>query len=94
MQRLQDSKLVAKKEGRPLKDGDVRTACQTACPTEAIQFGNVLEETSVVRNDHDDPRAYYVLSELNTRPSIAYMKKVRNTNEDVATYVNREAGES
>ncbi|MEO5673874.1 MAG: hypothetical protein ABIQ74_04445, partial [Chitinophagales bacterium] len=69
---------------------DVRTACQTACPTEAIHFGNVLEETSVVRGHHEDPRAYYVLSELNTRPSIAYMKKVRNTDEKVATYVNRE----
>jgi molybdopterin-containing oxidoreductase family iron-sulfur binding subunit len=90
VQRLQDSKLVAKKEGRPLRDGDTKTACQTACPTDAIQFGNVLEEKSVVRNDHDDARAYYVLSELNTRPSIAYMKKVRNTNEPVASYVNRE----
>ncbi|HYV91111.1 MAG TPA: TAT-variant-translocated molybdopterin oxidoreductase [Chitinophagales bacterium] len=94
VQRLQESKLTAKKEGRPLKDGDTRTACQTACPTEAIQFGNVLEENSVVRNDHDDARGYYVLSELNTRPSIVYMKKVRNTDEKVATYVNREAKES
>lgn len=92
VQRLQDSKLTAKKEGRPLKDGDVKTACQTACPTEAIQFGNLMEKESIVHHDHEDARAYYVLSELNTRPSIAYMKKVRNTDDMVASYERKAHG--
>lgn len=82
VQRLQEAKLNAKKAGRPLKDGEAKTACQTACPTDAIQFGNVNDEESVVRKDHEDARGYYVLAELNTRPSIAYMKKVRNSEEE------------
>ncbi|MBA2421662.1 MAG: TAT-variant-translocated molybdopterin oxidoreductase [Chitinophagales bacterium] len=84
VQRIQDGKLQAKKEGRPLKDGDVKSACQTACPADAITFGNVKDESSEVRKYHDDGRAYYVLAELNTRPAIAYMKKVRNTDEMIA----------
>jgi molybdopterin-containing oxidoreductase family iron-sulfur binding subunit len=82
VQRLQEAKLNAKKAGRPLLDGEAKTACQTACPTDAIQFGNVNDEESVVRKDHEDARGYYVLAELNTRPSIAYMKKVRNSEEE------------
>jgi molybdopterin-containing oxidoreductase family iron-sulfur binding subunit len=84
VQRIQDGKLHAKKEGRPLRDGDVKSACQTACPADAITFGNVKDESSEVRKYHDDGRAYYVLAELNTRPSIAYMQKVRNTDEMVS----------
>lgn len=78
VQRLQEAKLDAKMAGRPLQDGDARTACQTACPTDAIQFGNLLETDSRVRKDHDDARSYYVLADLNTQPGVAYMKKVRN----------------
>lgn len=79
VQRVQDGKLNAKKQNRPIMDGDIKTACQTACPTDAIKFGNINDEKSEVRSDHDDARSYYVLADLNTRPSIAYMKKVRNT---------------
>ncbi|MCS6991902.1 MAG: TAT-variant-translocated molybdopterin oxidoreductase [Chitinophagales bacterium] len=82
VQRLQEAKLEAKMQGRPLRDGDARTACQTACPTDAIQFGNLREEGSRVKKDHEDARAYYVLAELNTQPGIAYLKKVRNTTEE------------
>jgi MoCo/4Fe-4S cofactor protein with predicted Tat translocation signal len=86
VQRIQDGKLKAKKEGRPLIDGDVKSACQTGCPTNAITFGNVNDPKTEVRKNHEDGRAYYVLGELNTRPAIAYMVKVRNTDEMVATY--------
>jgi MoCo/4Fe-4S cofactor protein with predicted Tat translocation signal len=83
VQRIQEGKLHAKTEGRPLVEGDVKSACQTACPADAISFGNLNDETSKVRKDHEDGRAYYTLAELNTRPAIAYMKKVRNTDERV-----------
>ena len=83
VQRIQDGKLHAKKEGRPLLESDVKSACQTACPADAISFGNLNDEKSEVRRNHEDGRAYYTLAELNTRPAIAYMQKVRNTDEMV-----------
>jgi molybdopterin-containing oxidoreductase family iron-sulfur binding subunit len=83
VQRIQDGKLVAKKEGRPLKDGDVKSACQTACPADAIVFGNVKDEASKIYEHYEDPRSYFTLAELNTRPAVTYMKKVRNTDAEM-----------
>ncbi len=88
VQRLQEAKLTAKKEGRPLRDGDAKTACQTACPTDAIQFGNLREAGAKVRTDHDDIRSYFVLGELNTQPGVAYMVKVRNVAPETAASVH------
>jgi Fe-S-cluster-containing dehydrogenase component len=82
VQRLQDAKLTAKKEQRPLKDGDAKTACQTACPAEAISFGNILDETSEVYKKQMDDRNYFVLDEIHTLPSIGYLSKVRNKREE------------
>jgi MoCo/4Fe-4S cofactor protein with predicted Tat translocation signal len=81
VQRLQDAKLVAKKEDRPLRDGEAVTACQQACPTSAIVFGNVNDQTSeVVRIRTKDQvyRSYTVLDNLHTLPSIDYLAKIRN----------------
>ncbi len=86
VQRLQDAKLVAKKEGRPLKDGEARTACQTACPTDAILFGNVADKTSAIyklRHQEQMERTYYVLEEIHTLPNVNYLSKVRNTDKIV-----------
>jgi molybdopterin-containing oxidoreductase family iron-sulfur binding subunit len=82
VQRLQDAKLTAKKDGRPLRDGEARTACQTACPTDAILFGNVNDKTSAIynlRHKEQVERTYYVLEELHTLPNVNYLSKVRNT---------------
>lgn len=79
VQRIQESKLIAKKENREIADGDVLTACQTACPAEAITFGNILDKESAVAKDFDNERTFYVLAEINTQPSIGYMTKIRNT---------------
>jgi molybdopterin-containing oxidoreductase family iron-sulfur binding subunit len=87
VQRLQDAKLVAKKEGRPLRDGEARTACQTACPTDAILFGNVNDKNSAIFTTRyrDQPeRTYYVLEELHTMSNVSYLSKVRNTDVIVA----------
>jgi molybdopterin-containing oxidoreductase family iron-sulfur binding subunit len=78
-QRLQEGKLKAKKEGRPLRDGEIVTACQAACSTGAIQFGNLWDEDSVVyQESEENERAFRVIEELHTLPSITYLTKVRN----------------
>ncbi len=79
MQRIQAAKLEAKKAGQPLKDGSFQTACQQACPTGAIVFGDLNDPNSRISKLMEEPRGYYALSELNVRPSIRYMVKVRNT---------------
>jgi MoCo/4Fe-4S cofactor protein with predicted Tat translocation signal len=81
IQRIQAGKLKAKIEKRPLKDGDVKVACQQTCPTNAIVFGNVNDPESEVAKALKSERTYYVLEELNVQPGIGYQVKVRNTKE-------------
>ncbi|GAA0529494.1 TAT-variant-translocated molybdopterin oxidoreductase [Chitinophaga japonensis] len=81
VQRLQDAKLAAKKEGRPVKDGEAKTACQQACAADAIVFGNVNDKESRIariRNEEQKERLYYVLEEIHTLPSVNYLAKIRN----------------
>ncbi|HVZ57770.1 MAG TPA: TAT-variant-translocated molybdopterin oxidoreductase [Chitinophagaceae bacterium] len=94
VQRLQEAKLNAKKEGRPLEDGEAKTACMTACPTDAIVFGNVHDKTSrVSKLRQDNPqRLFYVIEQLHTLPNVSYLAKVRNTDE-VIEPEGTEAGE-
>jgi len=80
IQRIQDGKLTAKKEGVKLKEGDIQMACASACPTHAIIFGDRNEESSEVTKLDADPRRYYLLEELDTQPSVHYLTKVRNKN--------------
>jgi len=79
VQRIQVAKLEAKKAGQPLQDGAFKTACEQACPTGAITFGDLNDPNSRVSKLMEEPRGYYALSEINVRPSIRYMVKVRNT---------------
>ena len=84
VQRLQDAKLSAKKAGRPMKDGEARTACQQACPTDAIAFGNVHDKESNIfklRNEEQTERKFYVLEHIHTLPNVNYLAKIRNTEE-------------
>ncbi len=78
VQRIQLGKLEAKKGNRALKDGDIETACQSVCSTNAITFGDTNNENSKVRKDWEDPRAYGVIEEIHTLPSVRYLVKVRN----------------
>lgn len=78
IQRIQLGKLEAKKEGRPLKDGEVRTACMDACDSGAIEFGNVNNKKSAVFALKEDKRMYHLLEEVGTQPSVFYQTKVRN----------------
>ncbi|RMG87713.1 MAG: 4Fe-4S dicluster domain-containing protein [Bacteroidetes bacterium] len=78
VQRIQEGKLAAKREGRLLRDGDVKSACQTACPTGAITFGDMNDENSAVVKAMNHDLTYFVLDEINTRPSVKYRAKVTN----------------
>ncbi len=86
VQRLQEGKLNAKKEDRPLKDQEVKTACMQACPTHAIMFGNVNDKDSKIaqlRAREQKERKYYVLEELHVLSNVNYLVKVRNTDRAV-----------
>ncbi len=88
VQRLQDGKLKAKKESRPLRTGannewDVKTACQQACPADAIVFGNINDKNSAIAQHrrNNSYRTFYVIEQIHTLPNINYLAKVRNTEE-------------
>jgi MoCo/4Fe-4S cofactor protein with predicted Tat translocation signal len=87
--RLQAAKLDAKKAGQPLADGAVKTACQAACSTGAITFGDLNDPASEVAKGRSDDRIYYALEDVGVKPSNAYMVKVRNQDERLV-YFNEE----
>ena len=72
--RIREMKDLAKDRGRDVKDGEIQTACQQACPADAITFGNVMDKNSKIR------RKYTQLPELNFQPAITYLKKVNHNN--------------
>jgi molybdopterin-containing oxidoreductase family iron-sulfur binding subunit len=78
IQRVQYAKLEAKKAGQPLADGAFTTACAEACDAGAITFGDVNNAKSAVRTAKADARAYHLLEEVGTQPSVFYLTKVRN----------------
>ena len=77
-QRIQAAKIDAKAAGRPLAADEPRTACQQACPTQAISFGNILDPRSQVAKQKKLNRNYELLAELNNRPRNSYLAKIRN----------------
>jgi molybdopterin-containing oxidoreductase family iron-sulfur binding subunit len=79
VQRINQSRIAAEKENRPIRDGEIRTACQQACPVEAIAFGNISDPGSGVSQRKADPTDYSLLGELNTRPRTTYLAKIRNS---------------
>ena len=85
IQRIQEGKLTAKRENREIMDNDIRTACQTACPTGAIVFGNLNNPDSEVSKmtKQAGAVAYKVLEEINVRPAVNYSAKITNSNEEL-----------
>jgi len=79
-QRIAAARIQAKNEGRTLTDGEVTTACQQACPTRAIRFGNLNDPKAKVVEAHRDRRAYALLGETNVRPRNLYLTRLRNRN--------------
>ncbi len=81
IQRIQDGKLNAKKEGRRPIDGEITTACAQACPSDAIVFGDMNDpESNISRmiEEQYEERQFHVLQEINTRPNVSYLTKIRN----------------
>ena len=76
VQRIRDGKETARDENRPVRDGDVSPACAQSCPAQAIVFGDMNDPVSRVSQRSADARGYHVMSELNTRPAVTYLKKV------------------
>jgi molybdopterin-containing oxidoreductase family iron-sulfur binding subunit len=83
-QRIQEVKIAADKENRDIRDGEIRTACQQSCPTDAIIFGNINDKASRVAKIKTNERTYGVLADINTRPRTTYVAGVLNVNEDLA----------
>jgi molybdopterin-containing oxidoreductase family iron-sulfur binding subunit len=80
VQRINHARVQAKREDRDIRDGEVLTACQAVCPSDAIVFGNIADPTSRVAQLKASPRNYVTLDELNTRPRTSYLAAVRNPN--------------
>ncbi|MFH1699385.1 MAG: TAT-variant-translocated molybdopterin oxidoreductase [Candidatus Zixiibacteriota bacterium] len=85
-QRINRGKISARKEGRELSDGEIVSACQQACPTEAITFGNINDPESAVALKKKDNLNYELLAELNVRPRNSYLARVRNPNPKLVGY--------
>ncbi len=84
VQRIEAAKIEADKNNRPVRDGDIVTACQQACPTDAIVFGNINDPKSKVAARKATERDYQVLADLNYRPRTTYTAGVINPNPELA----------
>jgi molybdopterin-containing oxidoreductase family iron-sulfur binding subunit len=94
VQRLQAAKLEAKKASRPMVDADVKVACQQACPTHAISFGNANDKHSaitMVRAENPN-RNFTVLEQLHVLPNVTYLAKVRNDNAKAEGHATKAEG--
>jgi molybdopterin-containing oxidoreductase family iron-sulfur binding subunit len=85
VQRINHAKIQAEEENRTVRDGEVVTACQAACPADAIVFGDINDKNSRVAKLKADPRNYGILTELNTRPRTTYLAQIRNPNPAMRT---------
>ncbi|MDN5850227.1 MAG: 4Fe-4S dicluster domain-containing protein, partial [Nitrococcus sp.] len=80
VQRIQAAEIAASSEDRPIRDAELKTACQQSCPTQAIVFGDIADQESEVHALKQHPLNYAMLGELNTRPRTTYLAAVRNPN--------------
>jgi len=73
-----EHEIQARNENRPLRDGEIVPACAQTCPTETIVFGDLDDPNSKVRRLQESNRSYFILEELNVRPRLKYLARVRN----------------
>lgn len=92
VQRIEEGKLEAKRLGLPVEDGTIQTACQQSCPAQAIVFGDMNDPTSRVHAALQNPRTYGVLEEFNFRPSVSYLRVVRNRDDEPEKQKSTENG--
>jgi len=89
VQRVSSARIRAEREGRKVRDAEILTACQAACPAGAILFGDLNDPGSRIRRLASDPRAYRLLEELNTRPRTRYLARLRNPNPEIGSEATR-----
>ena len=85
-QRISAARIEAEKDGRKVRDGEILTACQSACPTDAIIFGDISDPNSRVAKAKKDHRNYNLLNELNTQPRTTYLAGLKNQNKEMPDY--------
>jgi molybdopterin-containing oxidoreductase family iron-sulfur binding subunit len=85
-QRIASARIEAQKDGREIRDGEVVTACQAACPTNAFSFGDMNDHSSAVSKSKQDPRNYTLLNNLNTQPRTTYLAELKNQNKEMPDY--------
>jgi molybdopterin-containing oxidoreductase family iron-sulfur binding subunit len=85
-QRIAAARIEAEKDQRAIVDGEVMTACQAACPTDAIVFGDMHDKASQIAQTKADPRNYTLLNELNTQPRTTYLAGLKNQNKEMPDY--------
>jgi molybdopterin-containing oxidoreductase family iron-sulfur binding subunit len=85
IQRIRTVQIAAERDGRPIRDGEIVTACQQSCPTQAIIFGDRNDRDSAVAKRKTAPTDYVLLEELNTRPRTSYSALIRNPNPAIKT---------
>ena len=93
VQRIQEGKLTARKERRRVVDGEISTACAQSCPTNAITFGDMNDPESRISQlltEEREGRAFHMLEEINVRPQISYLTKVRNKDAAAKSEVKKE----
>jgi molybdopterin-containing oxidoreductase family iron-sulfur binding subunit len=83
VQRINAKRIDAEKQNRPIADGEIVTACQQACPTDTIVFGNINDPKSKVARLKAEPHNYGLLAELNTLPRTTYLARIRNPNPEL-----------
>jgi molybdopterin-containing oxidoreductase family iron-sulfur binding subunit len=94
VQRIQEAKIDSEKQNRKVRDGEIVTACQAVCPTEAIVFGDANDKTSRVAKLKAQSRNYGLLAELNTHPRTTYLAALRNPNPEIAPLATAASKES
>jgi molybdopterin-containing oxidoreductase family iron-sulfur binding subunit len=82
VQRISRARRAAEMDNRAISDGEVVTACQAACPTRAISFGDLSDPKSRVNALRNEPHAYALLGNLGTRPRTSYLARLRNPSPD------------
>ena len=84
VQRISQARIAAKKEDRPIRDGEIVSACQAVCPTQAITFGDINDPASAISRLRSEPHHYGLLAELGTRPRTTYLARLTNPNPELA----------